>query len=333
MLLVGVDLGGTKVEACFLEVSRASKGVESLKACLHGETVHLTPLVRRRRPTERIKGYKHIVGVISQLLSELVEEQGVALSELRGVGIGVPGVVDPQTGVFLKGNTTALIGKRLAYDVAGHLNYDANRFVLANDANCFTLAESLLGQHGLGDESRGGVLGLILGTGVGGGYWCGELLSGTRGAALEVGHTLLVEGGHPCYCGRLGCAEQYLSGPALEASFASRLYSQLDHRPGAAQIFSLADEGEPLALAQVTDYQRRLGSFIANLCQVLDPALVVLGGGVSLQSRIYKGIESLIASQTFLGLAPLVRQHRLGDSSGVLGAALLPLFSKEHTDL
>jgi len=230
------------------------------------------------------------------------------------------------------GNTGIFIGKDLVGDLKRKINSDVPIYV-ANDANCFALAEAVAGA-GVNYQEESGrpisshlAVGVILGTGCGGGIINGaRMLTGRNGATAEIGHSTLITNGHACYCGKNGCAEQYLSGPGLEAAYASRIYTQIDKRPNAREIFDMAVNQEPQAKAQVKQFKRHLAEFIANLSNILDADYFVLGGGLSLQPAIYEGIEDMIRQYTFSpGFSPRIYQHVLGDSAGGIGAALLAL--------
>ncbi|NBO39353.1 ROK family protein [bacterium] len=340
MFLMGFDVGGTKIEATLFQMSQSaikqSKKGEAFRCAhpteglLHGEV-----LARRREPTERHKGYESIVDKMAGLISATCTEAGVALSDLSGVGFGLPGSIDPRTYRMLNGNTMVLVDRDMVNDVRKKANLPAQVPVRAeNDANCFALAEALCGA-GLEHEKHVGIpvheqtaVGIILGTGCGGGIVIqGRTLRGARGGGGELGHTILYRDGHQCYCGQSGCAEQYLSGPGLESLMATRHYSQLGNTfLSAKEIFEKAQASDPAALAVVARYKNDLGRFLGSLTSVFDPHYFVLGGGLSLQPSIYEGLSEILANHTFLPNSRVpVYKHQLGDSAGGLGAALLAL--------
>ena len=230
-----------------------------------------------------------------------------------------------NTRIFLNQNLEADLQRLLAAEI---------RVEVSNDANCFALAETLAGagvqfaeetQKDIKEQSS---VGLILGTGLGGGYiHHGQLISGASGAAFEVGHTRLeLEGGLPCYCGASGCAEQYLSGTGLEAAYSTRMYSQVKELPDSRKIFEMADAQEPMALAVLIQYKKWLAKFLATIVNYMDPDYFVLGGGVSLQPFVYEGLEDAMKEHIYSPTCkPKIYQHQLGDSAGVVGAALLTL--------
>ncbi|MFK7871934.1 MAG: ROK family protein [Oligoflexales bacterium] len=296
-LFLGLDVGGTKVEAALVTDQ--------------GEVLR-----RDRVPTMREKGYEDLVQRVGQLCLSL------GLSDIEAVGIGIPGVVCPETNVMLQGGTGILREKPFATDLLKIIRKETNikDVFCENDANCFVLAEAITGAG----KGLGSGLGVILGTGVGGGYYDGNhLLRGARGCAAEVGHMILMPGGRPCFCSKRGCAEQYLSGPGVESSYP--MYSQIHKRPDASEIFLMAGRGEPGALAVVEEYRKNLADFLANMTNLYDPHYIVLGGGMSREEIIYQGLEDRVARRGYLKISPKIMQHSLGDSAGVIGAALLPL--------
>lgn len=314
--LIGIDIGGTKIEASLIHKTE------------------LKILARKRIATERQKGYEQVLLKIKVLINDLCEENNISLSKLEGLGVGLPGSVHPHTQKMLTGNTALFVDRDLEYDLHTHINPSENfKIIFDNDANCFALAETYLGagqsyykETGISPQKQN-CLGIILGTGCGSGIIIeGKIYSGKHGGAGEAGHTELITGGAPCYCGRNGCAEQYLSGPSLEASFNSRIYSQIEKHPSAKEIFELFNQKDPIAIAVVKQYQRHLAKFIGNLNNVLDLDYFVLGGGVSLATPIYQGLAEMSAEHSFIpGLKPKILRHELTESAGSLGAALLLL--------
>ena len=279
----GIDLGGTKIEC----------------AALDGEHA----VARRRIPTEADRGYDSILGQIARVLDETASEIG---QRPRSVGIGTPGSTDPRTGLIRNANTTALNGRPLTEDLQSRLGLAVR---VANDANCFALAEATLG----GARGYRTVFGVILGTGVGGGMVVdGKVLGGASGIAGEWGHNVLEPGGIPCYCGKRGCVETVLSGPALERWHEARTES----------FRSLKDlaEDDPTVDRLVDAFGRAL-SVVVN---IFDPDAIVLGGGVSNVDRLYSdGAESLRENVFHNDYHPVVLRPLLGDSAGVFGAAML----------
>ena len=331
MLLAGIDIGGTKMEVSLFEVEENLADKE-FDLFLSNRRLGAKKVLAKRIPTERQLGYENVLGRLAGLIKDTVAESGAGFDSLNSIGIGLPGIVNPKTGIMSNGNTGIFIGRDLVNDLKKSLESDIP-VSTANDANCFALAEAAAGagikyyeETGIDFKDHVGV-GVIIGTGCGGGIVIGgQLVVGRNGAGGEIGHYTLVKDGHPCYCGKNGCAEQYLSGVAIEAAYASRIYSQIEGRPNSRKIFEMAQEQEPLAKAVVKQFKKDLASFIANMSNILDADYFVLGGGVSLQPAIYEGIEDLIRTETYTpGYSPRIYQHVLGDSAGGLGAAILPV--------
>ncbi|CAA7626397.1 ROK family protein [Magnetospirillum sp. UT-4] len=292
-LRIGIDLGGTKTEAIALD--RAS-GAE---------------LARRRVATER-GSYGGTVRTIRALVEGLEAELG-----RRGsVGIGIPGTISPATGLVKNANSTWLIGKPFDRDLSEAL---ARPVRLANDADCFALSEATDGA-GAGAAT---LFGVILGTGVGAGIVVhGRPLAGPNAIAGEWGHNPLPAPqpdelpGPPCYCGRAGCVETFLCGPALERQYGGGV--------SAADIVARAEAGDDHAAAVLARYEDRLARALAAIINILDPEVIVLGGGLGNIARLYANVPRLWGAHVFSDtvatrLAPPVH----GDSSGVRGAAWL----------
>ena len=301
----GIDLGGTKIEAVVIDRT-------------------LKPLVRRRIATEASAGYRHILDRIGQLVEMISEESGIEPPEV--IGIGTPGRYDEVLGIMKNSNTVCLNGCDLKRDLEGVLKRSV---VIENDANCFALAESQLGAAApiMRDPSKT-AFGIILGTGVGGGIVChGSVRHGAHGIAGEWGHNELIADGEPCYCGRRGCVETVISGPALE-----RYYQKLSGRFLPLEQIS-ADAGSDAAATETIE--RLLfyfGKALAQVLNILDPDLCILGGGVGQVAQLYSK-EALQAIERHLFNSelriPLLRPL-LGDSAGVFGAALLTMGRREE---
>ncbi|TMA32210.1 MAG: ROK family protein [Deltaproteobacteria bacterium] len=290
-MIIGIDLGGTKIEGVVL-----------------GED--LEPVERRRVPTDRERGYEHIV----ERIASLVHDLRVVAPACGLVGVGTPGSLSARDGTLKNSNTLCLNGRPLQADLERRLGC---RVRIENDANCFALAEARAGA-GRGYEL---VFGVILGTGVGGGIVHeGRIWAGPQHVAGEWGHHSIDPAGPACYCGQRGCVETMLSGPALEAAYrAAGGPSQ-----AAAEVAARAAGGEPRAAAVVDRYLDRFGRALANVVNVLDPDVVVLGGGVSGFDALYTCGRDAVARYVFNDelRTPIVR-NQLGDSAGVIGAALL----------
>lgn len=288
---IGVDLGGTKIEIVCLD----RDGREHL---------------RRRRPTPR-GDYRATVDEIAALVRDAEAQAGARCT----VGVGIPGTVSAQTGLVKNANSTWLNGRPLARDLDAALGRPVR---VANDANCFALSEATDGAG----EGLDTVFGVILGTGVGGGLVVGgRMLAGANGIAGEWGHDPLPwprddeRPGPACYCGRSGCIETWLSGPAL-----ARDARGCDPRA----IGAAAAAGDPEAAAALERYAERLARGLASVINVLDPHAIVLGGGVSNLDALYARVPQLWGRYVF---SDTVRTRLLrnlhGDSSGVRGAARL----------
>ena len=295
-LLWGIDLGGTKIEIAVCDPSHPAK-----------------PMVRRRCETNATLGYEHILSQIVRLVRETLETCG-SPKPVR-LGVGTPGATDPQTGSLKNSNTVCLNGRPLREDLAAALGCEV---ILSNDANCFTLAEALWG------AGRGlhVVLGLILGTGVGGGICVdGKILHGLHGIAGEWGHNPVPGEDSPCYCGRRGCVETVIAGPSLERF----------HRESGGgdlrlpRICELAAAGDPIAKQTLHRLREKFAQAIAPVINILDPDAIVIGGGVGNISLLYENETRLEILRHLFNpeLKTKILPPALGDSAGVFGAALL----------
>ncbi len=321
---MGVDVGGTKTEICIL----AFEGRDYTQY----QVLH-----RERFPTDRTGNLNSFLRTLKAHVQAALKHSNLDLSALESVGVGLPGSINPVTQVMSQGSVAFFKDKNLHQEFKSALGFKGE-MLFDNDANCFALAETYLGagrnwtQANQVPMNRLCLIGVILGTGVGGGLVIeGRLIRGSRGGAGEIGHITLVESGHPCYCGKFGCAEQYLSGTAFQRFYSART-SALEHLSG-AEIFKRADENDPLAVASIEHYRDYLVTFLSNLSNLLDPHVIVLGGGMSTQPRIYPGISERLSKGCFLTEnPPAVLPNTCGDSAGVLGAALLPLFTGTEFD-
>lgn len=303
-LRVGVDLGGTKMEAVVLRLSGDSFEV----------------LSRLRRPTERELGYEHIQSALADLVYDTVRQAG--LTDMPPIGVGMPGSISRRSGLIKNSNTTCLNGRPFRDDWSAKVG---QRVRFANDANCFALAEARFGAG----RGHSVVFGIILGTGVGGGLVIPSISGlpdawdGPQGIAGEWGHISLDPNNGPsCYCGRRGCIETYLSGPALEARYASLR--------GLAQPLSLRQivdrrAEDPVAQQVLDTHCQLFGRAIATVINIVDPDLIVMGGGLSNLSWLYQAGAAEAAKWVFSDeLTTPIVANQLGDSAGVIGAALLP---------
>ncbi|MCK5074548.1 MAG: ROK family protein [Bacteriovoracaceae bacterium] len=332
--LLGLDIGGTKIECALIRLNDKD-GDFHITTKKHGK-LSAVFLTRQRISTMRHAGYDEVLANIGKLCLEVLEKNDMGLEDIAGIGMGLPGTIHPEKKIMLNGNSGIFIGKEITKDLC---NFFGKKITIKceNDATLFALAEVLCGAGQKYLEETGKkthdqtAIGLILGTGVGGGIILREnMLCGKNGGGGEVGHSVLHTGGHPCYCGNNGCVEQYLSGPSIEALYASRIYSQIKKNPDAREIFEMAKNHEPLAMAVIKQYRKNLVKFLTNLTNIFDPDYFVFGGGVSTQDEIYKGLEEKLAESSFVpGASPMVYKHVLGDSSGVVGAAILLLLDQE----
>jgi fructokinase len=289
---LGIDLGGTKTEIVALEAD----GREIL----------------RRRVATPQQDYQATVATIAALV-EAAERQ---LGRRGTVGVGIPGAESRVTGLVKNANSTWLIGQPLRLDLQALLQRPVR---VENDANCFALSEARDGAA-MGAEV---VFGVILGTGVGGGIVVrGQTLTGANAIAGEWGHNRLSgEHHHPvCYCGRKGCVELYLSGPGVAR----------DHQAGGNEprepsaIAAAAAVGDAGCEATLARYERRLARALAVVINILDPDVIVLGGGLSNMDRLYENVPALWGEHVFSDhVATQLMKNRHGDSSGVRGAAWL----------
>lgn len=291
--LWGIDLGGTKTEGVVLDPN--------------GTVLH-----RERIPTEADKGYDHIISRI-QKLSDLLET--AVHQKPKIIGVGTPGVLDPITCTLKNSNTLCLNSRSLKGDIEKALGIEA---LLANDANCFALAESRLG------ASKGAkvTFGVIMGTGVGGGIVIdGKILEGKQGIAGEWGHNVLDPAGKACYCGKLGCVETVLSGPALEQHYHEISGKKLT----LAEIFAEFKQGHNSFATEIANrLVQNFGRALSVVINILDPDVVVLGGGLSNIDILYTlGLLELQKNVFNTRLETILVKNALGDSAGVFGAALL----------
>jgi fructokinase len=299
MFRIGYDVGGTKIEVAVLDADSKI-------------------ILRERKKTEREKGYQHILSVIEELYAKALVKID---NKKHSVGLGLPGTIHPETLRMIEGNTQAWVGPDIKSDLSQIFKAP---FKVENDANCFALAEVQMGA-GLKFQRENKIkisdqiaIGIILGTGCGGGvYHCGKILSGAHGGGGEIGHSLLVSDGRSCYCGRKGCVESYVSGPAIESIY----FETTGVRKSSADIFLKQDQASQKIIA---DFIEHLTVFFANLATLFDPHYLVLGGGISNQVQIYPILNEAIKGRPFLKkYVPLILKPELGDSAGVIGAAFL----------
>jgi fructokinase len=295
MIRFGVDLGGTKTEIAALNAS--------------GEIVW-----RRREPSAR--DYPHTV----QLVAGLVRAAEAELNAAGSVGVGIPGAISPKTGLVKNANSTWLIGHPFDQDLSTALGRPVR---VANDANCFALSEAVDGA-GAGHRT---VFGVIIGTGTGGGIAVeAQILTGRNAIAGEWGHSPLPwpeaheYPGPACYCGKRGCVETWCSGPGMARDFRD----VTGQSATAEEIAARATHGDGPAEAALQRFERRLARALAGLINILDPDIIVLGGGLSNLERLYTNVPVLLPAFVFSDAVttPVVK-NLWGDSGGVRGAAWL----------
>jgi len=295
-LRLGIDLGGTKIEI----IALAADGRE---------------LLRRRVATPQ-GDYRATLAAIGRLVENAENELG----QRGSVGLAIPGAESLVTGLIKNANSTCLIGQPLRQDLQTLLGRDVR---LANDANCFALSEAIDG------SGRGAniVFGVILGTGVGGGIVVhGQVLTGANAITGEWGHNPLPPGegengpAPDCYCGRRGCVEAWLSGPAMARDHLANTGEALN----AIEIEARANAGDAACNATLARYEARLGRALAGIINILDPDVIVLGGGLSKMQRLYRNLPAASGPHVFSDVFyTKILPPTHGDSSGVRGAAWL----------
>ena len=286
---IGIDLGGTKIEGILTD--------ENYKS-----------ITRKRISTNQEEGYNSILESIKNLILELVQESNDKVS----IGVCTPGALSLSSGLIKNSNTQCLIGKDLQNDLKNILHYNVS---IENDANCFALAEAKLGAG----RNSNLVFGIIMGTGVGGGIIIdGKIHHGRTNIAGEWGHHCLHTEGNSCYCGNKGCVETYISGPALEKKW-SELTSQNQPLP---EIIKSSDN--PNFPNWKKSFLDDFGLSLANVIDILDPDMIVLGGGVSNIDFLYTEGKNSTHEKVFSDIvATPVTKNELGDSAGVFGACML----------
>ncbi|MCH8084912.1 MAG: ROK family protein [Nitrosopumilus sp.] len=287
MYKIGIDLGGTKTEAILLDEN-------------------LNVLERKRVSTPK-NNYQEIINTILSLVSGISENN----SDFS-LGICTPGTISKQTGLIKNSNTQCLIGKPLKEDLENKLG---KKISMENDANCFAMAEAKMGAACGFDV----VFGVIMGTGVGGGIIInGKIHSGRTNIGGEWGHHTIHRNGNSCYCGKTGCVETYISGPSLE--------KQWQELTGKSQILPeiLSNIDNEIGQKWKNEFLENFGIGLANVIDILDPDVIVLGGGLSNIDFLYtEGKESVYSKVFSDSVDTPVLKNKLGDSAGVFGACLL----------
>jgi fructokinase len=289
---IGIDLGGTKIEIVVLDGQ-------------HQE------IFRNRIPTEQEKGYAAILGRVDSLYREAA---GFIHYQPHALGIGIPGTISAKTNLVKNANTQCMIGKPFRQDIETKLNH---RVGIENDANCFVMAEALLGA-GVGKNV---VFGVIMGTGCGGGIVInGKVHGGLQGIAGEWGHMQIDPAGPRCYCGKTGCTETFISGGGVQALYEK----QFGEKKIVQEITEAYRTGEPGVTEIFQGFLAHFGVALSNVIDILDPDLVILGGGLSNIEELYTLGREEVRKRLFSDEmdTPIVK-NLLGDSAGVFGAAMI----------
>lgn len=299
MPIWGIDLGGTKIEGVIL------KSTEDPEVIL-----------RQRIDTEADKGYHHIIERIALLIAQMSHSTGL---KPGGAGIGTPGALDPHEQTLKNSNTVVLNGKPFKKDLEARLGFPV---AMANDANCFALAETLMGsvkEHAPGARVTFGV---IMGSGVGGGLVVnGKVINGRHGIGGEWGHNFLDESGGLCYCGKVGCVERILSGKSLERFYQEQSGSFKKLKDIYQEYLTRTD---PIAAETMDRMIHYFGKAMAVVINILDPDVIMLGGGVGNIDLLYSaGVEEVKKHVFNPRLDTCFLKPTLGDSAGVFGAAFL----------
>jgi fructokinase len=296
--LWGIDLGGTKIEGVILPPEEISK-----------------PIVRTRIDTESSGGYDHIINQIAKLVDVMKEASGLQPDK---IGFGTPGVLDPVLHTMKNCNSTALNGMPLKRDLEVKLNVAVE---LANDANCFALAETRWGIVKEKCPDAQIVFGIIMGTGVGAGIVINNhVWNGKHGIAGEWGHNFLDESGGPCYCGKIGCVETVISGPATE-----RYYEKISgEKIKLKEISKRYQQGDTAAKQTIERLCDFFGKAVSVVVDILDPDVIVIGGGVGNIDALYTDGVTALKKYIFNNRVDVpILKPILGDSAGVFGAAAL----------
>jgi len=297
--LWGIDMGGTKIEGIILKSSENPE-----------------VLFRDRVPTEADQGYAHILEQVSKIVMLMEKASGCKPDK---IGFATPGILDPKLGLMKNCNTTAMNGQPMKNDLEKLLGL---KIEIANDADCFALAETRFGVVKEQFPDAKVVFGVIMGTGVGGGIVVdGKAIIGLQGIAGEWGHNFLDESGGPCYCGKTGCVENVISGPALEKFY----FKETGNKKTLKDIVSLAESKvDPTAQKTMIRLVDFFGKALSVVINILDPDVIVIGGGVGNIDLLYdRGLDAIRKNVFNNRLDTPIVRPLLGDSAGVYGAAFL----------
>ncbi|MBX9853055.1 MAG: ROK family protein [Cytophagaceae bacterium] len=292
MFKMGIDLGGTKTEGIILDNE-------------------MNEIFRKRIPTEQEKGYEHLIDQLADLYKEMVEK---IENKKHTFGIGTPGSISKKTGLMKNSNIVSMNGRRFVDDLEAKLG---RKIARQNDSNCFAMAEANLGAG----KGKKRVFGAIMGTGIGGGYIVdGKLINGLQSIAGEWGHSIINSTGQKCYCGKIGCVETFISGKGVENRYLE-LYNEKLSMNEIVKRYRLGDANAKVIMSEFFAY---FGKAFSNLITILDPDIIILGGGLSNIEELYvlglNKVKDYIFNDDLT--TPIVR-NKLGDSAGVLGAALI----------
>ncbi len=294
----GIDLGGTKIEGVILDTHQENK-----------------ILFRERIPTMADKGYDAVLNQIKTMVQLLEQKQGI---KMEALGLGTPGRLDPESQLIKNSNSVCLNEKPMKDDLADLLGIPVK---IENDANCFAVSEAAYLRSTIAPESEI-IFGIIMGTGVGGGLVVnGKVITGLHGIGGEWGHNFLDASGGACYCGREGCVETILSGPALERYYKSLSGTDMKLKDIVKAAQEKSDDSAIKTIDRLHEY---FGKATARLINVLDPAFIVIGGGVGNIDSLYS--EGARETEKYVFNDKMKTQFvkpKFGDSSGVIGAALL----------
>ena len=290
---IGIDLGGTKIEGVLID-----------------DKINVKK--RIRIPTNRESGYLSIINRIVSLIEKL---KTYSIDEVA-IGICTPGAVSPDSGIMKNSNTLCLIGKPLKSDLEDMLKQN---IFIENDANCFALAESLIGAG----KKYNSIFGVIMGTGVGGGIIInGKIYHGKHFIAGEWGHHSIEKEGRHCYCGNYGCVEAYISGPSLEKRW-KELTGETEKMENIIPLYNSTFYRD-IFLEWENEFINNFGRSLANIINIFDPEAIILGGGLSNIDFLYtKGLEAVYNFVFSDIISTPILKNKLGDSSGVFGAAML----------
>lgn len=289
---IGMDLGGTKTEGIILDPEDKE-------------------IYRKRIPTNQENGYPNLINYLGDFYDEMVREIG---DRPHTFGIGTPGSVSKKTGLMKNANITCMNGQPFVQDFEKRIKKD---FCLQNDSNCFVMAEANFGAG----KGKKRVFGAIMGTGIGGGMiFDGKLISGLQSLAGEWGHSIINSTGAPCYCGKIGCIETYISGKGIE----NKYFALTGQKLSMIEIVKTYRLGDDTAKVIMSEFFVYFGKAVSNLITILDPDIIILGGGLSNIDELYTIGVNKVKDYIFNDdlETPIVR-NKCGDSAGVLGAALI----------